>query len=83
MNFNDDMRRPKFKQPCQLNFFFLAGNCGDCPDEERKVIFFTWTDLTNNYWDNVGNAILTILSLLGWLPWAMLANLIDSDFTFY
>jgi len=68
-----------------LNIFFVAGNCGSCTDEERKVIFFTYEDdgEGNDFWGNIGNTIIIILTLWGWLPWAILANLFWEDFTFY
>lgn len=85
MNFNERMRKPKHGEPCAINFYFQAGNCGSCDDETRKVIFFTYEPGGdgNDYWGNIWNEIVIILTFWGWLPWALLANLFWNDFTFF
>jgi hypothetical protein len=85
MDFDKDMATPRFEQPCAINFYFTAGNCGSCDDSTRQVIFFTYEymETESEYWGNIWKTIVIIFSMWGWMPWALLANIFWEDYTFY
>ena len=68
---------------CRYIFFFEAADCGECPDESRRIVFYSFVDRTtksdqdNAFWKTI------YLWLQFWLytPFMIFFNL-QGDFGF-